>query len=101
MEEEEQNHDNKPVTLPPRSQGNSILQIVKKIGLRTLAWVGVYLLGYFDFSIAWMVTPLVLSVVRDLWKKEKRSRVAAAREVGLSNVQAMVEARLNTEDLPS
>ena len=101
MEEEEQKKENKPVTLPPRSPANSIMAIVKKIGLRTLAWVGVYLLGYFDFSIAWMVTPLVLSVVRDQWKKEKKNRLAAAREAALSNEQAMVEARLNTDELPS
>ena len=97
MKEEGQENE-KP---PPRSPANSVLEIVKKIGLRSLAWVGVYLLGYFDFSIAWMVTPLVLSVVRDQWKKEKRNRLAAAREAALSNEQAMVEARLNTEDLPS
>ena len=97
-------------TLPPIDQPNYILKIVKKIGLRTLAWVGVYLLGYFDFSVAWMITPLLPSVLRcvtisltssfsnlcylrDHWKKEKRNRLAAAREAALSNEQAMLEAR--------
>ena len=51
MEEESKgsNGDDKPVTLEPiAANSNPILSIAKKIGLRTLAWVGVYLLGYFD-----------------------------------------------------
>ena len=55
-----------PVTLTPRDQPNPVVSILKKIGLRSLAWVGVYLLGYFDFSVAWMVTPLLLSVLRSV-----------------------------------
>ena len=56
--------EEEPVTLAPREQANPVISILKKIGLRSLAWVGVYLLGYFDFSVAWMVTPLLLSVLR-------------------------------------
>ena len=77
--------ESKLVTLPPRGQSSSVMGVVKKIGLRTLAWLGVYLLGYFDYSVAWLVTPLILSVVRDEWKKDKRNRLAAAREAALSN----------------
>ena len=104
-----------PVPLAPRSTGHPLVRILQKLGLRTLAWVGVYLLGYLDFSLGWMVTPLLLSVLRcpsslsdlissprqhchhlvlrDHWKKEKRDRLAAAREAALSNEQAMLEAR--------
>ena len=60
----ESNKQGEPVTLAPREQANPVISILKKIGLRSLAWVGVYLLGYFDFSVAWMITPLLLSVVR-------------------------------------
>jgi len=91
-----------PVPLQPRSTGSSmLLTIAKKLGLRSLAWLGVYLLGYWDFSLAWMVTPLLLSVLRDTWKKEKRARLTAAREAALSNEQAMLEARMNAEELPA
>ena len=106
-----------PVPLAPRPTSHPLVRILQKLGLRTLAWVGVYLLGYFDFSLGWMVTPLLLSVLRcpvitvsivtihvitvighhlvlrDHWKKEKRDRLAAAREAALSNEQAMLEAR--------
>ena len=53
-----------PVPLAPRSTSHPLVRILQKLGLRTLAWVGVYLLGYFDFSLGWMVTPLLLSVLR-------------------------------------
>eukprot|EP00090_Calanus_glacialis_P017269 TRINITY_DN26933_c0_g1_i7.p1 TRINITY_DN26933_c0_g1~~TRINITY_DN26933_c0_g1_i7.p1 ORF type:complete len:1127 (+),score=330.64 TRINITY_DN26933_c0_g1_i7:171-3551(+) len=90
-----------PVTLQPRHSSNPIVSMAKKLGLRTLAWIGVYMLGYFDFSVAWMITPLLLSVMRDQWKKDKRNKLTAARESALSNEQAMIEARMNVEDLPS
>jgi Ca2+-dependent lipid-binding protein len=91
----------KVAALPARPQTNPIVSFAKKVGLRTLAWVGVYLLGYFDFSIAWMVTPLLLSVLRDQWKKEKRKKLTAAREAALTNEQAMIEARMDADELPS
>ena len=90
-----------PVTLQPRQASNPIVSMAKKLGLKTLAWIGVYMLGYFDFSVAWMITPLLLSVMRDQWKKDKRNKLTAAREAALSNEQAMIEARMNVDDLPS
>merc|ERR1719431_1671343 len=48
-----------------------------------------------------MVTPLLLSVLRDQWKKVKRNKLAAAREAALTNEQAMLEARMGAEELPS
>ena len=101
MDEREKKKDEAPVTLEARQPDNPIVTMAKRLGLRTLAWVGVYLLGYFDFSIAWMITPLLLSVMRDQWKKDKRNKLAAAREAALSNEQAMIEARMNAEELPS
>ncbi len=35
----------------------------------------------------------VILLFRDQWKKEKRQRLAAARESALSNEQAMIESR--------
>ena len=89
----EENSDNKMKLEPIQPNPSPVLSIMKKIGIRSLAWIGVYLLGYFDFSVAWMITPLILSVLRDHWKKEKKNKLAAAREAALSNEQAMLEAR--------
>ena len=29
-----------------------------------MVWIAIYTLGYFDFSVAWLATPLLLSVMR-------------------------------------
>ena len=93
--------DEAPVALQSRQSSNPIVSIAKKLAFKTFAWVGVYMLGFFDFSVAWMITPLLLSVMRDQWKKDKRNKLTAAREAALSNEQAMIEARMNVDDLPS
>jgi len=87
--------------LAPQTSTSTVVAIAKKLGLRSLAWLGVYILGYYNFSIGWMITPLLLSVLRDQWKKEKRKRLTAAREAALTNEQAMLEARMGVEELPS
>ena len=57
--------------------------------------------GYYDFSIAWLVTPLFLTVLRSQWKKERDAKLSAAREAALTNEKAMIESRISAEDLPS
>ena len=99
MEEHKENEN--LIKMENKPSYSSVVSIAKKLFFKSVAWSGVYFLGYFDYSIAWMITPLLLSVMRDQWKKEKRNKLAAAREAALSNEQAMIEARMNVEDLPS
>ena len=40
------------------------LQVVQRMFLKSFAWIGIYLLGYYDFSIAWLITPLFLTALR-------------------------------------
>jgi len=87
--------------LPPRQQGDTIISFLKKLTWRGFAVFFTYLLGYFNFSFAWVVTPVLLTVARDQYKKEKRQRLAAAREAALTNEQAMIESRMQVDDLPS
>ena len=101
MEEDTENKDEGPVTLQPRQASSTIASYAKKLGVNTLACISVYLLGYFEFSVAWMIPPLMLSVLQRQWKKDKRNKLAAAREAALTNEQAMIEARMNAEELPS
>ena len=39
-------------------------QVVQRMFLKSFAWIGIYLLGYYDFSIAWLITPLFLTALR-------------------------------------
>jgi hypothetical protein len=62
---------------------------------------GIYLLGYYDFSIAWLITPLFLTALRTQWKKERDAKLGAARHAALTNEKEMIESRIRVEDLPS
>ncbi len=41
--------------------GESIIKVIQRMFLKSFAWIGIYLLGYYDFSIAWLITPLFLT----------------------------------------
>jgi uncharacterized membrane protein (Fun14 family) len=79
--------------------GTSILSVLysfaKKIG--TVAVV--YLMGYFELSVAWLIGPVILSVIRDEWKKEKELRRNVAKAAALCNEKEVILARV--DDLPS
>ena len=40
----------------------NIFQVIRRFLFKSMAWVGIYFLGYYDFSIAWLFTPLLLTV---------------------------------------
>lgn len=58
-------------------------------------------MGYYGFSIAWLLKPLSLTVFRQQSKKERDFRLSAARQTALTNEKAMIESRIKIEDLPS
>ena len=63
--------------------------------------LAIYWIGYFNFSFAWLITPLLLAVLRDQWKKERDYRLSAARHAAIANEKEMIESRIRVEDLPS
>ena len=81
--------------------GESVFKVMKRFCFKSVAWFGIYLLGYYGFSIAWLLTPLLLTVFRQQWKRERDFRLSAARQAALTNEKAMIESRIKIEDLPS
>lgn len=79
--------------------GTSILNVLysfaKKIGTVAI----VYLIGYFEFSAAWLIGPVILSVIREEWKKENELRRNVAKAAALCNEKEVILARV--DDLPS
>ena len=63
--------------------------------------LAIYWIGYFDFSFAWLITPLLLTVLRDQWKKERDYRLSAARHASIANEKERIESRIRVVDLPS
>ncbi|XP_046986798.1 extended synaptotagmin-2-B isoform X3 [Schistocerca americana] len=74
---------------------NVMYSFVKKLGTVAL----VYALGYMEFSIAWLIGPIVLSVIRDEWKKEKELRRTIAKASALCQEKEVILARV--DELPS
>ncbi|XP_053600773.1 extended synaptotagmin-2-A isoform X2 [Plodia interpunctella] len=86
--------------LPPSSDESTtvfsmIYRFFKKVSI-----VGVvYLVGYMQWSVAWLIGPVVLSVLRDQWRRDSEYRRNLAKAAALSSEKDVVLARL--DDLPA
>lgn len=77
----------------------SVLSVIYRF-FKKVAIVGtVYLVGYMQWSVAWLIGPVILSVMRDQWRKENEYRRNMAKTAALSSEKDIVLARL--DDLPS
>ena len=83
------------------SATDGVIKVIKKFILKSVGWVSIYLVGYYNFSMAWLFTPLVLSVLRSQWKSERNNKLRGAREAALTDEKTMIESRIRVEDLPS
>lgn len=71
-----------------------------KIAAKHLPLVlGVYALGYFNFSVAWIVGLVGVSAATEQWRKEKYLRMSAARASSLYGDKEVIMSRVT--DLPS
>lgn len=59
----------------------------------------VYLVGYMQWSVAWLIGPVILSVMRDQWRKESEYRRNLAKTAATSSEKDIILARL--DDLPA
>ncbi|CAG9107919.1 unnamed protein product [Plutella xylostella] len=74
---------------------STIYRFFKKVSI-----VGaVYLVGYMQWSVAWLITPVILSVLRDQWRKESEYRRELAKAAASTSEKDVVLARLS--DLPA
>ncbi|KAL0895630.1 hypothetical protein ABMA27_011718 [Loxostege sticticalis] len=88
------------VALPPSSdEGTTVLSMIYKFFKKVSVVGAVYLVGYMQWSVAWLITPIILSVLRDQWRKESEYRRNLAKAAALSSEKDVVLARL--DDLPS
>lgn len=59
----------------------------------------VFAAGYFNFSVAWFIGPIILSVIRDQWRVKNENKRTMAKIAALSSEKDLVLARI--DDLPS
>lgn len=77
----------------------SIFATVKNIFKNTLMVSCVYLFGYFNLSFAWLLFPIIFTVVKDDWKKSGKYKRELAKATALTSEKEMILARL--DDLPA
>nr|XP_022907174.1 extended synaptotagmin-2 isoform X1 [Onthophagus taurus] len=98
MNEENKKDDNKDVG-EKRVAGISLKGTVYSI-LKKASVVGfVYLAGYLQWSVAWLIGPVALLVIRDQYKKESERRRDIAKASALTNEKDVILARI--DDLPA
>lgn len=77
---------------------SSFLSIIKRF-LKNIATVStIYLFGYFDFSIAWLIAPVLLGAFREEWKKT-RDRKRQSVKLAVQDEKNVILAQLS--DLPA
>jgi len=75
--------------------GNLAVRFVKKAS----QWGIIYLWGYYGLSPGWLVAPLILSVLRYQWKKEKEFQISSAQATARASEKEIILARV--QDLPA
>lgn len=91
-------HDVVPSTSSTKSDDgvfSLLYSIVKKVTV-----VGaIYLVGYMNWSVAWLITPVILAVTREYWRKTSDLRREIAKASAVANEKDVILARIN--DLPA
>nr|XP_032522304.1 extended synaptotagmin-2-B isoform X6 [Danaus plexippus plexippus] len=91
---------NSKFALPVSSDENlSVLSIIYRFFKKVSIVGAVYLVGYMQWSVAWLLGPVVLSVMRDQWRRDSEYRRNLAKTAALSSEKDIVLAKL--DDLPA
>lgn len=86
--------------LPPSSdETGNVLSMIYRFFKKVSVVGAVYLVGYMQWSVAWLIGPVVLSVLRDQWRKENEYRRNLAKAAASSSEKDVVLAKL--DDLPA
>lgn len=76
-----------------------LLGIVKIAAKHLPLVIGVYAMGYFNFSIAWIVGVVGISAATEQWRKERMTRMSIARASAMYDDKEVILAKVT--DLPS
>ncbi|CAA9994870.1 unnamed protein product, partial [Nesidiocoris tenuis] len=91
--------DSKEIATRQIGTGSSIVHLLYNFSKQAGKLAIVYLFGYFNISPAWLLAPVVLSVLREEWGKEKELKRNIAKAAALSNEKEVILARV--DDLPA
>ncbi|XP_053670999.1 extended synaptotagmin-2 isoform X3 [Anopheles nili] len=94
----------KPSPVESEGQGtspknDSIVSLLYSFAKKVVTVGIIYFVGYMGWSVAWLITPVILSVARESWRKTNDTRRAVAKASALANDKDVILARLH--DLPA
>lgn len=78
---------------------DSIFTLLYSIAKKVTIVGAIYFVGYMNWSVAWLITPVILAVTREYWNKTNETRRAIAKAAATTNEKDVILARIN--DLPA
>lgn len=78
---------------------DSIFTILYSIAKKVSIVGAIYFVGYMNWSVAWLITPLVLAVTREYWHKTNEVKREIAKASATANEKDVILARIS--DLPA
>ena len=85
---------------PKQSTSNdSIFTLLYSIAKKVSMVGAIYLVGYMNWSVAWLITPVILAVTREYWNKTNEIKREVAKASATANEKDVILARIN--DLPA
>ncbi|XP_053697530.1 extended synaptotagmin-2 isoform X2 [Sabethes cyaneus] len=81
------------------ASGDSIGSLLYSFAKKVVTVGIIYFVGYMGWSVAWLITPVILSVARDQWRTKTETRRNVAKASALANDKEVILARLG--DLPA
>lgn len=78
---------------------DSIASLVYSFAKKVVTVGIIYFVGYMGWSVAWLITPVILSVARDQWRTKNKTRRSVAKASALASDKEVILARLG--DLPA
>lgn len=87
------------VPKPTTRSDDSVFTILYSIAKKVSVVGAIYLVGYMNWSVAWLITPVILAVTREYWHKTNEIKRAVAKASATANEKDVILARIN--DLPA
>ena len=92
----------KQLTAPESiSERNKYVSCAKRFILKGLVFLGIFYLGYNGFSIAWLLGPFFLTIIREREKSEREFSLLKASQNAFESEKEMIESRTKENDSPS
>lgn len=81
------------------ARAESIFSVIYTVMKKVTVVGAIYLVGYMGWSVAWLITPIILAVTRDQWQKNSELKRNIAKAIATSNEKDVILARI--DDLPA